>query len=49
VYLAVTPDQARELSFLSQTATISVVQTQKDTLPPVIGECVSTNQLVGGQ
>ncbi|HEY1830134.1 MAG TPA: RcpC/CpaB family pilus assembly protein [Acidimicrobiales bacterium] len=49
VYLAVTPDQAREISFLSQTETISVVQTQKDTLPPVVGECVSTNQLVGGQ
>lgn len=42
--LAVSPDQARTLEFLSQNESISVVQTQKDTSPPPVGQCIGTDQ-----
>ncbi len=42
--VALSPSQARSLSFLSQNETISVVQTQKDTVPPVVGQCIGTDQ-----
>ena len=44
--LAVNPQQARTLEFLSQNESISVVQTQKGTLPPVIGQCIGTSNTV---
>ncbi len=42
--LALTPGQARTLQFLVQNEGISVVQTQDGTVPPVIGECIGTDQ-----
>ena len=42
--LALTPTQARNLQFLSQNETVSVVQTQHDTNPPPVGPCIGTNQ-----
>jgi Flp pilus assembly protein CpaB len=42
--LAVTPDQAQTVTFLTQNETLSVVQTQKGTLPPIIGACKGTGQ-----
>ena len=42
--LAVSPDQARTLEFLSQNESVSVVQTQKDTSPPPVGQCIGTDQ-----
>jgi Flp pilus assembly protein CpaB len=42
--LAVSPDQARTLEFLSQNESVSVVQTQKDTSPPPLGQCIGTDQ-----
>ena len=46
--LAVDPSQARTLEFLSQNESISVVQTQKGTLPPVVGQCIGTSATVSG-
>jgi pilus assembly protein CpaB len=42
--LALTPGQARTLQFLVSNEGISVVQTQDGTLPPVIGQCIGTDQ-----
>jgi len=42
--LAVSPAQARDLEFLSQNETVSVVQTQKDTNPPPVAQCIGTDQ-----
>jgi Flp pilus assembly protein CpaB len=42
--LAVTPDQARTIQFLSQNESLSVVQTQKDTAPPPVNACIGTSQ-----
>jgi Flp pilus assembly protein CpaB len=42
--LAVSPSQARTLEFLSQNEAVSVVQTQKDTSPPPVGQCIGTDQ-----
>lgn len=42
--LAVTPVQALTINFLSQNETLSVVQTQKGTLPPFAGRCIGTGQ-----
>ncbi len=42
--LAVNPQQSRELTFMSQNETLSVVQTQKGTTPPPIGVCESTGE-----
>ena len=42
--LALQPSQARTLQFLSQNEAISVVQTQQDTLPPTVGQCIGTDQ-----
>jgi Flp pilus assembly protein CpaB len=42
--LALTPSQARTLSFLSQNEAISVVQTSHDTNPPPVSQCIGTNQ-----
>jgi Flp pilus assembly protein CpaB len=42
--LAVSPLQARTLEFLSQNESVSVVQTQKDTSPPPVGQCIGTDQ-----
>ena len=42
--LAVNPSQARSIEFLSQNESISVVQTQRDTNPPPLGQCVGTDQ-----
>ena len=46
--LAVSPNNARAIEFLSQNETISVVQTQKDTSPPPLGACIGTDQTVTG-
>jgi Flp pilus assembly protein CpaB len=42
--LAVSPNQTRNLEFLSQNETVSVVQTQNDANPPPVGECIGTDQ-----
>jgi len=42
--LAVNPSQARNLEFLSQNESVSVVQTQQDTNPPPLAQCVGTDQ-----
>jgi Flp pilus assembly protein CpaB len=42
--LALTPGQARTLSFLSQNESISVVQPQQGAVPPAVGECIGTGQ-----
>lgn len=42
--LAVSPNNARSLEFLSQNESISVVQTQKDASPPPVGQCIGTGQ-----
>jgi Flp pilus assembly protein CpaB len=42
--LALTPSQARTLEFLSQNETVSVVQTQHDTNPPPVAQCIGTAQ-----
>ena len=42
--LAVTPNNARTLEFLSQNESVSVVQTQKDVSPPPVGQCIGTDQ-----
>lgn len=44
--LAVTPDQSQTISFLTANESLSVVQTQKDTLPPITGVCRGTGQYV---
>jgi Flp pilus assembly protein CpaB len=43
--LAVSPAQARTLNFLSQNETISVVQTQRDTVPPAVSQCIGSAQV----
>ncbi len=48
ILLAVTSTQARTLSFLSQNEAVSVVQTQSDTNPPPVGECIGTDQATSG-
>ncbi len=45
--LAVSSSNARSLEFLSQNESISVVQTQKDTNPPPVGQCIGTDQTTG--
>jgi Flp pilus assembly protein CpaB len=42
--LAVNPAQARTIAFLSQNESVSVVQTQKDTNPPPLNQCIGTDQ-----
>ena len=42
--LAVSPSQARSVEFLAQNEALSVVQTQKDTSPPPLGQCIGTDQ-----
>ena len=42
--LAVNSAQARNLEFLSQNESVSVVQTQKDTNPPPLQQCIGTDQ-----
>jgi hypothetical protein len=42
--LALSPSQARSVEFLAQNETLSVVQTQKDTSPPPLGQCIGTDQ-----
>jgi Flp pilus assembly protein CpaB len=44
--LAVTPAQSQTVSFLTTNESLSVVQTQKNTLPPTIGICNGTGQYV---
>jgi len=45
--LAVSPSNARSLEFLSQNESVSVVQTQKDTNPPPVAQCIGTDQTIG--
>lgn len=45
--LALSPQQSRSLEFLSQNETISVVQTQHDTNPPPVSQCIGTDQTTG--
>jgi Flp pilus assembly protein CpaB len=47
VLVAVSSAQARTLSFLSENETISLVQTQTDTSPPPVGQCIGTDQTTG--
>lgn len=42
--LALTPGQARTLSFLSQNEQISVVQPQQGAVPPPVGQCIGSGQ-----
>jgi Flp pilus assembly protein CpaB len=42
--LAVNSSQARNIEFLSQNETLSVVQTQNDTNPPPLQQCIGTDQ-----
>jgi Flp pilus assembly protein CpaB len=46
--LALTPSQARSLEFLTQNEAISVVQTQQDTNPPPVSQCIGTDQTTSG-
>jgi Flp pilus assembly protein CpaB len=48
VLVAVTSAQARTLAFLSQNETVSFVQTQTDTNPPPVNQCIGTDQTTGG-
>jgi Flp pilus assembly protein CpaB len=48
VLLAVTSGQARTLSFFSQNEAVSLVQTQADTNPPPLGQCIGTDQTTSG-
>lgn len=45
--LALSPSNSRTLQFLSQNETISVVQTQHDTNPPPVAQCIGTDQTTG--
>src|SRR3984957_9557529 len=47
VLLAVSSAQARTLAFLSQNETVSFVQTQTDTSPPPVNQCIGTDQSTG--
>ena len=42
--LAMSPNDARSMEFLSQNESVSVVQTQKDVSPPPVGQCIGTDQ-----
>jgi Flp pilus assembly protein CpaB len=42
--LALTPGQARTLEFLSQNEGISIVQPDQEVNPPVVGQCIGTDQ-----
>jgi Flp pilus assembly protein CpaB len=42
--LAMNPGQARNAQFLGQNETLSVVQTQQDTNPPPLQQCIGTDQ-----
>lgn len=42
--LALTPGQARSLSFLEQNESISVVQPDQEVGAPVVGQCIGTDQ-----
>jgi Flp pilus assembly protein CpaB len=42
--LALTPGQARSLSFLEQNESISVVQPDQEVGTPVVGQCIGTDQ-----
>jgi Flp pilus assembly protein CpaB len=42
--LAVSPTQSRSVEFLSLNEALSVVQTQKDTSPPPLEQCIGTDQ-----
>ncbi len=42
--LAMTPSDARNAQFLGQNETLSVVQTQQDTNPPPLQQCIGTDQ-----
>ncbi len=44
--LALTPPQTRTLQFLSQNESISVVQPDQEVNPPVVGQCIGTDQTV---
>ena len=44
--LALTPGQSRSLEFLSQNESISVVQPDQEVNPPVVGQCIGTDQTV---
>lgn len=44
--LALTPGQARSLQFLSQNESISVVQPDQEVNPPVVGQCIGTDQTI---
>ena len=45
--LAMTPDNARTVEFLSQNESVSVVQTQLDANPPPLQQCIGTDQTTG--
>ena len=47
ILLAAAPSQARTLEFLSQNESISLVQTQQDTNPPPVQQCIGTDQTAG--
>ena len=42
--LAVNPSNARNIEFLSQNESLSVVQTQQDANPPPLQQCIGTDQ-----
>ena len=42
--LAVSPSNARNIEFLSQNESLSVVQTQQDANPPPLQQCIGTDQ-----
>ena len=44
--LALTPAQARNIEFLSQDESISVVQPDQEINPPAVGQCIGTDQTV---
>jgi Flp pilus assembly protein CpaB len=42
--LQVTPEESHAISFMTENEGLSVVETQKDTLPPTVGVCKGTGQ-----
>ena len=43
--MAVSPDQARTITFMAQNETLSVTQTQRGTTPPPVGQCIGTGAI----
>jgi Flp pilus assembly protein CpaB len=45
ILMAVSPVQARTITFMAENETLSVTQTQKGTTPPPVGQCIGTGAI----